>query len=110
VSGADGDAGRVHFLIGNLRLRVGEAIEYPFGIGMQPLVSDYSDNVYQQTPRVALAYGKDGVVLDHHDTRIGVERVYVERLAPDAYRLRLVAHARILPVWEGVIRAGPPSS
>jgi hypothetical protein len=84
---------------------VGEAIEYPFGIGTQPLVSDYNDNVYQQTPRVALAYGKDGAVLDHHDTRIGVER-----LAPDAYRLRLVAHERILPVWEGVIRAGPPSS
>jgi hypothetical protein len=57
-----------------------------------------------------VAHGQDGVVLDHHDTRIGVERVYVERLAPDAYRLRLVAHERILPVWEGVIRAAAPSS
>jgi hypothetical protein len=78
----DESATRVHFLIGNLRLGLGEAIEYPFGIGTQPLVSDYNDNVHQQTPRVALAYGKDGIVLDHHDTRIGVERVYVEASQP----------------------------
>lgn len=100
----DAENGSVNFLIGNLSLSVGEAIEYPFGVGTQPLVSDYNDNVFQEFPRYALAYGRNGAVLDHHDLRIGVERVYVERQAEDAYKLRLVAHERILPVWEGLIR------
>lgn len=96
---------RVNVLIGNLQLGIGEAIEYPFGIGTQPLVSDYNDYVYQEKPLYALAYGPDGVVLDHHRLDVGIERIYVERRAPQTYRLRLVAHERIMPVWEGVVGA-----
>lgn len=97
----------VNFLVGNLRLAVGESVEYPFGIGTQPLISDYNEDVFQDRPRYALAYGGDGTILDHHERRIGVERVYVERTSRDAYKLRLIAHERILPVWEGVLRTRP---
>ena len=93
----------VHFILGNFALPVGGSVEYLLGIAAQPLVSDYNDNVVQEAPLYGLAFASDGSILDHHDTSIGVERVYVERLGRTSYRVRLVAHERILPVWEGVL-------
>jgi hypothetical protein len=60
--------------------------------------------VYQDPLLYGFAYGADGTIRDHHDHDIGVEQVYIARIAADAYKVRLISHERILPVWEGVMR------
>ncbi len=100
VDRADG----VNFILGNFTLKVGESIQFLLGIGAQPLITTYNHNVYQDPLLYGLAYDADGTILDHHDQGVGVEKVYVERIASHVYKVRLISHERILPVWEGVIR------
>jgi len=88
---------------------IGESIEFLFGLAAQPLVSDYDANVMQAVPRYAVAFDGSGMVIDHHDTRVGVERVRLERVGPHAYDVGLIAHERILPVWQGRIDWSPRS-
>ena len=51
------------------------------------------------------AYDANGQILDHHDLGIGVEKVYIERIDTETYKVRLISYERILPVWEGMIRS-----
>jgi len=104
LSGAESEDA-VNFVFGNVAVPVGGSIEYLFGIATQPLAADYNENVFQTLPLYAFAYADDGTVLDHHDLRIGVERIRVERPDETTLELRLISHERILPVWEGVIGA-----
>jgi hypothetical protein len=94
----------VNFIFGNFQIDVGQSKEFIFGIGTQPLISAYNDNVYQEPLLYGLAYDSKGRILDHHDQGIGVERVYIERLQTDSYKIRLISYERIIPVWEGIIR------
>lgn len=94
----------INFIFGNFSLKVGESVKFLLGIGTQPLITTYNHNVYQNPLLYGLAYNGEGTILDHHDRGIGVEKVYVERMASDAYKVRLISHERILPVWEGVLR------
>jgi hypothetical protein len=101
-----GEGGRdaIHFVFGNFSMEVGESLEFLFGVGTQPLVSRYNHDSYQDPMLYGLAYRTDGMILDHHDRGIGVEKIWIERLRSDAYRVRLISYERILPVWEGTIQ------
>jgi len=101
------NANGVNFMMGNFALGVGQERELLFGIGTQPLIAAYNHNLYQDRLPYALAYNADGIILDHHDLKIGVERAVIERIDFVTYRVRLVSYERILPVWEGVIRISP---
>ena len=94
----------MNFIFGNFSLKVGESAKFLLGIGIQPLIATYNHNVFQDPLRYGLAYDANGTILDHHDRGVGVEKVYVERVASHAYKVRLISHEWILPVWEGVIR------
>ena len=102
-------ADAVNFIFGNISLKVGASADFLLGIGAQPLITTYNLNVYQDPLLYGLAYDADGIILDHHDRGIGVEKVYVERIGSHAYKLRLISHERILPVWEGIIRIPKPA-
>ena len=101
------DAHAVHFVIGNVRVAVGKSAQLLLGVGVLPLTSDYDADRTEDPLRYVIAYGSEGLVLDHHRLDIGVEQIYVERPEPAVYRIRLVSHERILPVWEGVLRLPP---
>jgi hypothetical protein len=77
--------------------------EVLFGIATQPVIASYNHDGYQVPMRYALAYDAEGIVMDHHDQGIGVEKAHVRRVGPNSYQVRLVSYERILPVWEGVI-------
>ncbi len=98
------DAQGINFVLGNFRLAAGESTEFLFGIGTQRLIEGYNINSAQTPLRYALAYNHDGVILDHHDRGIGVEKVFIERMDDATYKVRLISYERILPVWEGGIR------
>ena len=83
---------------------MGETIQFLLGLGEQPLISTYNHNVHQDPLLYGVAYDNEASILDHHDRGVGVEKVYVERMASHAYKIRLISHERILPVWEGVVR------
>lgn len=93
----------VGFSFGNVAVAVGETVEILFGIGSQPLIAPYNDDVFQDPLAWAVAFDARGWVVDHHGPDVGVEQVYIERLGPSTYRVRLVAHERILPVWEALL-------
>lgn len=101
----------VNFLLGNLKLKPGESAEFLFGIGTQPLIAPYNKNVYQDPLLYGFAFDSNGMILDHHRLDIGVERVYIERLDKNRFRVRLISYERILPLWEGILslpNATPP--
>lgn len=97
----------VNFALGNLSLAVGESADYLLGIDSQPLVANYDDDVFEEPLPYVLAYDEDGKILDHHARSLGVERISVERLGAREYRVCLIAHERILPVWEGRLQQRP---
>jgi len=94
----------VNFIFGNFSVAIGESVEFLLGLGAQPLITAYNQNPYKDTLVYGLAYGSDGIILDHHDRGIGVEKVYIERADTGTYKIRLISYERILPVWEGIVR------
>ena len=94
----------VNFIFGNFSVQVGKSVEFLLGLGPQPLISAYNHNPYQETLVYGFAYGAEGNILDHHDLGIGVEKIYIERVDAETYKVRLISYERILPVWEGLIR------
>ncbi|MBI3598463.1 MAG: hypothetical protein HY201_03290 [Nitrospirae bacterium] len=96
----------VNFIFGNLSIAVGESVEFLLGLGTQPLITAYNQNPYKDTLIYGFAYGADGIILDHHDLGIGVEKVSIKRVDLQTYKVRLISYERILPVWEGIIHAG----
>jgi hypothetical protein len=94
----------VNFIFGNFSVAIGESVEFLLGLGTQPLITAYNQNPYKDTLIYGLAYGSDGIILDHHDRGIGVEKVYIERADTGTYKIRLISYERILPVWEGIVR------
>jgi hypothetical protein len=93
----------IHFVMGNFRIDPGESVEFLFGLGTQPLITAYNDNPTQIPLRYAVAYDADGTILDHHDRGIGVEKVLIEQINENRYKVRLISYERILPVWEGIL-------
>ncbi len=102
------DRSAMNFIFGNFSIEVGESVDFLFGIGTQPLITSYNQNVYQDQLLYGFAYDSNGIILDHHDQRIGVEQVHIERIDPHVYRVRLISYERILPLWEGILRVNHP--
>ncbi len=95
----------VNFIFGNFSVQVGKPIEFLLGLAPQPLIAAYNHNPYQETMVYGFAYDANGQILDHHDLGIGVEKVSIERIDTETYKVRLISYERILPVWEGMIRS-----
>lgn len=92
-----------NLILGNLDLKLNEVQTFLLGIGTQPHICRYNDNVFQEKLRYGLFYNSKNQILDHHSSEIGIEMVRVNKISDDQIKIQLLAHERIMPVWEAII-------
>jgi len=92
----------VNLVIGNIQLAPGEQTSMVLGIGTQPLMDDYEDDVFQEYQQYALTYDHRGALTElvgDHGLGLAVVRRSADEKA--VYTIDLVAYERSVPLWRG---------